>query len=531
LYDLPLELLDIILQKSYLCMVLFSSTKPRDEEEVIKSLRSVDVLFGQRITRQRFKKTISRQLKNTNFYEENKKCSAKICRNNSDYFLTNIQPNDQFINALAQLSCITKEESELIQRQSSTQDKSAQLLRIAQTFDDVKYSNFAKCLRQTSQMHVAKIDKIDGVVRSISINFGQRIEMPGDEYVYGVSKLRNRIYVLSQPSFDASKVIRVFENRNPFRLQKEIEIEHLRCPVDIVSCEQQNCLYVSDYGLKYVWKITREKDGRHNIVKFILTGNEPFTLSVSSGDGHLLKVSAIWSILNRYGTDAKLISSIQLPNGIKYPRHVVEKSTGNLIILHWYLEKNGEGWSSRGHWKWVVSELTRDGQTVIRRFIPSNKTQQLNVPDYIFLNSDDQVFVADTGNDRVILLDSELNWDRILCSMNEETKTRKPYRLCYDEENKRLIIVGCSSSAVNSSAVNSSAVNSSAVSSSAVIFSAVNVYSVSRSACRTLSCPVPSQTVNMDSKTLNTIITHQQIRTNEPRSEKHPRFEIIRLIP
>src|SRR5688572_22104464 len=62
LYNLPLEMLDIILQKSYLHWILNSSTKQRDEE-VIRSLISVDVCFNQRITRQRFKKAIWRNLK------------------------------------------------------------------------------------------------------------------------------------------------------------------------------------------------------------------------------------------------------------------------------------------------------------------------------------------------------------------------------------------------------------------------------------------------------------------------------------
>src|SRR6218665_1667946 len=62
MYDLPLELVDIILQKSYLHWVLNPSTEQRNEE-VIRSLISVDVCFNKRITRHRFKKTIWRYLK------------------------------------------------------------------------------------------------------------------------------------------------------------------------------------------------------------------------------------------------------------------------------------------------------------------------------------------------------------------------------------------------------------------------------------------------------------------------------------
>ena len=61
LYDLPLEMLDIILQKSYLHWSLSSSKKQKDED-VIRSLISVDVCFNRRITRQRFRKAIWRHL-------------------------------------------------------------------------------------------------------------------------------------------------------------------------------------------------------------------------------------------------------------------------------------------------------------------------------------------------------------------------------------------------------------------------------------------------------------------------------------
>jgi len=53
--------LDIILHASYLHWVLNSSAKQRDED-VIKSLTSVDVCFYRRITRQRFRKAIWRYL-------------------------------------------------------------------------------------------------------------------------------------------------------------------------------------------------------------------------------------------------------------------------------------------------------------------------------------------------------------------------------------------------------------------------------------------------------------------------------------
>jgi len=134
------------------------------------------------------------------------------------------------------------------------------------------------------------------------------------------------------------------------------------------------------------------------------------TLYVSSL-GNLLIVCEFLPHLNIYRSDAEH-QSIQLPTGIKYPNHAVETSIGNFIILHTWIktEEEGviaEGWGIRGpEHMHVLSELTRDGQMVVRRFIPSNEMQKLIHPAYLALDSDDQVFVADSGKDRIVLLDS-----------------------------------------------------------------------------------------------------------------------------
>ena len=90
------------------------------------------------------------------FYGKTKKRSS-IIRNNRNYLLENIQPNDELIASLLSLNCITEEQSHFIQRLHSTQDKNAELLYVIKPFDETKFSNFAKCLRQTNQKTVARI--------------------------------------------------------------------------------------------------------------------------------------------------------------------------------------------------------------------------------------------------------------------------------------------------------------------------------------------------------------------------------------
>ena len=266
------------------------------------------------------------------------------------------------------------------------------------------------------------------------------------ESVFGVTKLRHEIYILCL-CCSSSHVIRVFEDQNPFSFRKKFNITEIKEPGDIESSESENCLYVSDSGEKCVWRITRWTDNQYNITKWLTTDYKPSALAMSS-HGQLLMVNNSSSSLMIYGSDTELIRSIQLSKIIRRTIHLVETSIGNYIILHycWDNEEDEESWSSgrAGLIKWSISEFTRDGQMVVFRFIPSKGTQTF-APCYLSLDTDDRVLVADYCFGRVILLDSNLKFDRILCPTaedGEEMSIRDPSRLCYDGERNQLIVGG-----------------------------------------------------------------------------------------
>ena len=294
------------------------------------------------------------------------------------------------------------------------------------------------------------------VVRQISISFTERIDIQGNR-VRGVTKLRNSIYILCL----SGNVIQVFDDRTPFSLQKEIEIKEIKTPGDIFSNETENCLYVCDHREYCIFKITRERDNHHKIIKWLTTDYPLITVSVSS-DGQLLMIRHSSNSLMIYGSDAELIRSIPLPGNIICPHHAVQTSIGNYVVIHtqekevvevedsvikeWkrkdWLERSEGGEESNGGRKdmvLVVSELNRDGQMVIRRFIATNEPRHV-FDYYLSVHSDDRVFVADTGNDRMILLNSDLRCYRVLCLTKDERRVRRPQRLCYDEEMKQVIV-------------------------------------------------------------------------------------------
>src|SRR6218665_156688 len=86
------------------------------------------------------------------------------------------------------------------------------------------------------------------VVRGITINFTQKIDLQLSRRARGITKLRNEIYVLC--ICHRYHLIRVYEDRYPFRLKKEMEIEETKLPLCIVSSEKENCLYVSEHREK-----------------------------------------------------------------------------------------------------------------------------------------------------------------------------------------------------------------------------------------------------------------------------------------
>src|SRR6218665_1382779 len=80
-----------------------------------------------------------------------------MIRNNINYLLKTIQPSDEFISSLLSLNCVTEEQRDFIQRQSSVRDKNAELSEVMRSFNATMFSNFVKCLRQTNQTELARI--------------------------------------------------------------------------------------------------------------------------------------------------------------------------------------------------------------------------------------------------------------------------------------------------------------------------------------------------------------------------------------
>ena len=69
----------------------------------------------------------------------------------------------------------------------------------------------------------------------------------------------------------------------------------------------------------------------------------------------------------------------------------------------------------------------------------------VELPDHLSLDSEGHVLVADWGSHRILLLNSQLQLQRVLVDTNSQVKLWYPTRLCYNELTSQLYVVHGSS--------------------------------------------------------------------------------------
>jgi len=81
-----------------------------------------------------------------------------------------------------------------------------------------------------------------------------------------------------------------------------------------------------------------------------------------------------------------------------------------------------------------VSEVDVNGQ-VLSTFT------DVKWPHHLSTDSEGHLFVADWGNHRILLLNSQLRLERVLLDRNSQVKLRRPLRLSYNELTSQLHVV------------------------------------------------------------------------------------------
>jgi len=105
------------------------------------------------------------------------------------------------------------------------------------------------------------------------------------------------------------------------------------------------------------------------------------------------------------------------------PLHAVESPTATFIVCHRNPQLS----------QWQVSEVSTEGQ-VLRQFSGS-----LGSPARIAVDRQGNIFVADCGYCRILLLDAQLALRRVIID-EHQLRDKKPERLCYMDQSGQLLV-------------------------------------------------------------------------------------------
>ena len=207
----------------------------------------------------------------------------------------------------------------------------------------------------------------------------------------------------------------------------DIVVKGLILPRDIVCCERTSQVYVveSDYG-RCIWRVSSDgEDIQRWLPKSPLDTFKPERLSVTST--RLLVTSHYPHQLIQFDAVGDELRRVQLPYMCANPQHAVESPTGTFIVSHLNRQLC------------QVSEVNTGGE-VLRQFSGSHLLPLGNT-QHVAVDSHGNIFLADTENRCILLLDAHLTLRRVIVDKHQLSLTYEPRRLCYKEQSGQLLVM------------------------------------------------------------------------------------------
>ena len=241
-----------------------------------------------------------------------------------------------------------------------------------------------------------------------------------DDEVFGVTQLLDIVYIVCA----RLTAIMRFSTRTNQRLT-DIRVKGLIQPWDIAACEQTSVVYVADGDAECVWRVSSDgKDVKCWLPKSPSDTFRSFTLSVTSSQ--LLVTSWGTNQLRQFDEVGDELRRVDLPDNME-PRHAVESGTGTFILSHFNTQLKQD----------QVSEVNTGGQ-VLRQFSGS-RLLPLDYTPHIAVDSQGNIFVADCGSRRILLLNSEIALRRVIID-EHQLKYKEPQSLCCNEQSGQLLV-------------------------------------------------------------------------------------------
>jgi len=218
--------------------------------------------------------------------------------------------------------------------------------------------------------------------------------------------------------------VEVYDART-FALQRHIKIPGLDSPsYGLAASIRYNCLYASDCDNSRIHRVDLSDS---SAVKQWSVARGPVGLSVNKEHNVVVACGGA-DKLQEYTTHGTLVREISLQQvGVSSPWHAVQLSTGDYVV-------------SQNTWPGAVHVVGVDGQ-VVHSY---GQSQTSNVgpmrgPRSLAVTKNDNILVADHGNDRIVSLDSSLSSAYELV-LPVDNGIQSPFGLFLDELRKRLYV-------------------------------------------------------------------------------------------
>jgi len=200
-------------------------------------------------------------------------------------------------------------------------------------------------------------------------------------------------------------------------------------PYGIAAFARNKCLYVSDFSTYKIYMVYRvELSGSNTLTTWSvgMTSGRPRSLSVNKAYNLVVACDGR-NKLQEYTTQGSLVRETWLQAGVTDLCHAIQLSTGDYMVS----QSTSPG---------VVSVVGEIGQVVHSYGLPqTSAVGQMKYPSSLAATKNDDILVADSGNNRIILFKRSTGCVQKL-PLTVDGGIQHPHDLCLDESRGRLYV-------------------------------------------------------------------------------------------
>jgi len=247
--------------------------------------------------------------------------------------------------------------------------------------------------------------------------------IPVNERISGIAVLGDEMFAVH----GRSPCVYVY-NTTDFTFIRNMTITGSQSLRAVLANPENNCLYISDYDQRFIYRYNLS----NNVITRWSVGGRCYGLSLTKDNSairdNLLVTLFDTKQIKEYTPEGRLVREISFESGIVEPWHSIKLSSNMFVVSHGFYDPIQQ-----------VSEVNTSG-SIVKSYGNSRGSNggQLNTPGHLAVDGYGNVLVADSLNNRVVLLSPSLkNLGEITIPGYEFSM---PWSLHLDESNNRLYI-------------------------------------------------------------------------------------------